>query len=79
MRQLWLTEKEEAIIISMMQNIQNRVPVAGMDNFSQEIIISVVETLLNYADRFYHRQFLSRKIENHQILDRLEDLLNQLF
>jgi len=75
---LWLTEKEETIIINMMQNIQTEY-LANIDNFSQDIIISVVETLLNYADRFYHRQFLTRKIENHQILDRLEDLLTNYF
>jgi len=75
---LWLTEKEEAIITSMIQNIQTEY-LANTDKFSQDIIISLVETLLNYADRFYHRQFLTRKIENHQILDRLEDLLTSYF
>ncbi|WP_158799067.1 AraC family transcriptional regulator [Pedobacter sp. L105] len=75
---LALTEKEEAIIIGMMQNIQMEYN-ANMDKFSQDIIISMVETLLNYADRFYHRQFLTRKIENHQMLNRLENLLASYF
>ena len=75
---LWLTEKEEDIIINMMQNIHTEY-LANMDKFSQDIIISLVETLLNYADRFYHRQFLTSKIENHQILDRLEDILTAYF
>jgi AraC family transcriptional activator of pobA len=75
---LALTEKEEAIIITMMQNIQMEYN-ANMDKFSQDIIISMIETLLNYADRFYHRQFLTRKIENHQLLNRLEDLLTSYF
>jgi AraC family transcriptional activator of pobA len=75
---LWLTEKEEAIILGIMQNIQTEYH-ANMDKFSQDIIISQIETLLNYADRFYHRQFLTRKIENHQMLDRLEDLLTSYF
>lgn len=75
---LWLTAKEEVHVISMMQNIQMEY-LANMDHFSQDIIISLIETLLNYADRFYHRQFLTRKIENHQTLDRLEDLLNNYF
>ena len=35
--------------------------------------------LLNYGDRFYHRQFITRKITNHALLDRLEDLLNDYF
>lgn len=75
---LWLTEKEESVIIGLIQNIQGEY-LANMDNFSQDIIISQIETLLNYCDRFYHRQFLTRKIENNQMLDRLEELLTNYF
>jgi AraC family transcriptional activator of pobA len=75
---LWLTEKEEGIIIGLMQNIQMEYH-TNMDKFSQDIIISQIETLLNYCDRFYHRQFLTRKVENHQILERLEGLLTTWF
>lgn len=75
---LALTEKEEAIMISIIHNIQTEYN-ANMDRFSQDIIISHIETLLNYSDRFYNRQFLSRKLENSQMLDRLEDLLNGYF
>jgi AraC family transcriptional regulator, transcriptional activator of pobA len=75
---LFLSEKEEATIIGVMQNIQSEY-LANIDNFSQDIIISLIEVLLNYADRFYHRQFLTRKMENHQILDRLEAMLTAYF
>ena len=75
---LHLSEKEEDTIGSLMQTIQ-REYVANTDQFSQDIIISLVEVLLNYADRFYHRQFLTRKIENHQLLNRLEELLTRYF
>ena len=75
---LSLTEKEETIIVGIMQNIQMEYH-ANMDKFSQDIIISQIEVLLNYADRFYNRQFLTRRIENHQVLDRLEDLLAAYF
>jgi AraC family transcriptional activator of pobA len=75
---LVLTEKEEATMINIIQNIQAEYD-ANMDRFSQDIIISHIETLLNYSDRFYNRQFLTRKIENNQMLDRLEDLLNGYF
>jgi AraC-like DNA-binding protein len=75
---LYLSEKEEAIIIGLMQNIQMEY-FANTDHFSQDIIISMIEVLLHYTDRFYHRQFLTRKIENHQILSRLEDILNACF
>lgn len=75
---LYLSEKEEATIIGVMQNIQSEY-LANIDHFSQDIIIALIEVLLNYADRFYHRQFLTRKMENHQILDRLEALLTDYF
>ncbi len=75
---LHLSEKEEVTIINLMQNIQTEY-FANTDKFSQDIIISVAETLLNYADRFYQRQFLTRRIENHRLLERMEDLLTSYF
>src|ERR1700733_16249885 len=68
---LFLSEKEEATIIGIMQNIQQEYH-SNIDKFSQDIIISQLELLLNYSDRFYHRQFITRKITNHHILNRLE-------
>ena len=75
---LFLSEKEETIIIDIMQKIQGEYH-SNIDTFSQDIIIAQVELMLNYADRFYHRQFITRKITNHKILDRLEDILNEYF
>lgn len=51
----------------------------NIDKFTQGIIVSYLDTLLNYSERFYQRQFITRKINNHQILDRLNDLLNEYF
>ncbi|MGF7081741.1 helix-turn-helix domain-containing protein [Mucilaginibacter sp. UYCu711] len=75
---LFLSEKEETIIAGIMQNIQQEYQ-ANIDKFSQDIIIAQVELLLNYSDRFYNRQFITRKIANHQLLDRLEDALTAYF
>jgi len=52
---------------------------SNIDKFGQDIIISQLATLLNYAECFYQRQFITRKISNHQILDRLEKLLTDYF
>jgi len=71
---LFLSEKEELKISGVMQNIQQEYH-ANIDKFSQQIIVSHIEVLLNYADRFYHRQFITRKIANHRILDQLESFL----
>jgi AraC family transcriptional regulator, transcriptional activator of pobA len=75
---LFLSEKEEATIISLMKNMEQEYR-SNIDKFSQDIIIAQLELLLNYADRFYHRQFITRKIANHQILNRLEDVVNEYF
>lgn len=75
---LFLSEKEETTLNSLVQNIQQEYQ-SNLDKFSQNIIISQIETLLNYAERFYQRQFITRKISNHKILDRLETLLADYF
>jgi AraC family transcriptional activator of pobA len=75
---LFLSEKEEEILNNIIQNIRQEYH-TNIDKFSQDIIISQIETLLNYSERFYHRQFITRKITNHQILDRLEKLLADYF
>jgi AraC-like DNA-binding protein len=75
---LFLSDKEEVIINNIIQNIQQECG-SNIDSFSQQIIISHIETLLNYAERFYNRQFITRKKANHQVLDRLEELLTAYF
>ena len=75
---LYLSEKEEAKITDMMQNMEQEYR-SNIDKFSQDIIIAQLDLLLNYADRFYHRQFITRKITNHQILNRLEETLTAYF
>jgi len=75
---LFLSEKEEIILNGIIANIEQEYH-ANIDKFSQNIIISHIETLLNYAERFYERQFITRKISNHVILSRLEDVLKNYF
>jgi len=75
---LFLSDKEETLVNGIVENIKNEYH-ANLDKFSQDIIISHLETLLNYAERFYQRQFITRKITNHQILNRLEKLLLEYF
>lgn len=75
---LFVSEKEEKIIDGIIRNIQNEYK-SNIDKYSQGIIISQIETLLNYAERFYQRQFITRNISNHRILDSLEKLLNDYF
>jgi AraC-like DNA-binding protein len=75
---LFLSEKEETILNNIIENIRQEYN-SNIDKFSQNIIISQIETLLNYSERFYQRQFITRKITNHKILNRLEDVLSEYF
>lgn len=75
---LFLSEKEEGIITGIMQNIRQEYH-SHIDQFTQNIIVGQLEVLLNYADRFYQRQFTTRKVSSHDILTRLEDLLEDRF
>lgn len=75
---LFLSDKEESVINEIVNNIKNEYH-SNIDKFSQNIIISHLETLLNYAERFYQRQFITRKITNHRILEQLDDLLTGYF
>jgi AraC-like DNA-binding protein len=75
---LFLSEKEEATIGGIIQNIRQEYH-SNIDRFSQRIIISQIEVMLNYSERFYQRQFITRKVTNHKILDRLEQILADYF
>ncbi|MCX6216766.1 helix-turn-helix transcriptional regulator [Spirosoma sp.] len=75
---LFLSQKEEAMIVGIIQQIQHEY-LAPIDNFSQPVIIAHLNVLLTYADRFYQRQFITRKMVNHQILDRFEAVLQTYF
>jgi AraC-like DNA-binding protein len=75
---LHLSDKEEALITGILQNIRNEYQ-SNIDKFSEGVIIAQLELLLTYAERFYHRQFITRKIVNHKILDRLEKILKDYF
>lgn len=75
---LFLSPKEEKIILQIIAQIQQEYR-GNMDDFSKNIIISQIELLLNYAERFYKRQFLTREKNNHGILTRFESALNAYF
>lgn len=75
---LFLSDKEESVMNNIISNIRQEYH-SNIDKFSQSIIISQLETLLNYAERFYHRQFITRRIVNNSILEKMEALLDQYF
>lgn len=75
---LFLSADEEIKVLQIIENIKEEYQ-SNIDRFSQNIIISQLETLLNYSERFYQRQFITRHKASHQLLERLEILLNDYF
>ena len=75
---LHLSPSEEETIKTIFRNIQKEYR-NNQDEFSKEIIISHLDTLLKYADRFYKRQFLHRKELNKDLLTSFQDALNHYF
>ena len=66
------------MVTGIVQNIEQEYN-TNIDRFSQNVIIAQLELLLTYSERFYQRQFITRKIASHEILTKLEDLLDSYF
>jgi AraC-like DNA-binding protein len=75
---LHLSDKEKETILSIFKNIGDELN-SRIDDFSQDVIISQIELLLNYANRFYKRQFITRKAVNNNLLQKLEEVLDEYF
>lgn len=75
---LHLSEKEKTTIISVFESIEEELK-GRIDNFSQDVVISQIELLLNYANRFYSRQFITRKAVSNDLLQKVEDILHAYF
>lgn len=75
---LYLSPKEEKQIESIVNNIEIEYQ-NNQDAFSKEIIISHLDTLLKYADRFYERQFLNRKELSNDLLEQFNQYLSEYF
>jgi AraC-like DNA-binding protein len=75
---LFLSEKEEKTLNGIVEKIRQEYQ-SNIDNFSKKIIVTHIENLLSYCERFYTRQFITREKANHQILERLEKLLTDYF
>ena len=75
---LHISERERKIVLDCFSKINYELEHA-IDKHSKKLIISNLETLLNYCSRFYDRQFITRENVNKGILERFENLLNDYF
>ncbi|WP_316744287.1 helix-turn-helix transcriptional regulator [Pedobacter antarcticus] len=75
---LHLSQDEEISITNIFKNIEKEYQ-SVIDHFSQDVIISQIELLLNYCNRYYNRQFITRKKVNRDLLETLEIVLSEYF
>lgn len=75
---LHLSDTEKDIILSVFRIIEQELN-SRVDKFSQEVIIAQIELMLSYVNRFYDRQFITRKAVNNNILQKTEVILDEYF
>src|SRR5690606_5519580 len=75
---LHLSDEEREIILSIFSMIEDELN-SRIDDFSHNVVIAQIELLLNYANRFYKRQFITRKAASNDLLQKLETLLDDYF
>jgi len=75
---LHISEKEKGIIESIIEKIQIELD-SNIDEFSEEVIVTNLELLLNYSKRFYNRQFITRKRFDKDVVVKFTDLLEDYF
>jgi len=75
---LYLSKKEEEMIEGIFTSIKQEYNLP-IDHYSQDVMVSHIELLLNYANRFYNRQFITRKLVNNSLVSKLEEVLRNHF
>ncbi len=75
---LHMTDEEHDIFVSLMQQIRNELQ-KPHDELQNAILIVYIELVLNFCQRFYNRQFTTRKLENSDILMKFNNLLNDYY
>lgn len=75
---LHLSEAEETMINDLMLSIQREYN-QPIDHYSQDVMVSQTELLLHYSNRFYNRQFITRKQANNDLITKIEQLLTDHF
>jgi len=75
---LHLSEEEKQTIDDCVQKIEKEYK-QSIDKHTQNVILSNIELLLNYCERFYDRQFITRSPQNKDIITRFEEFLTTYY
>lgn len=75
---LHMNEKEHDIVVAIFKRIKSEIS-DPHDNFQNDILVGYISLLLKYCQRFYNRQFITRKLSNNDILSRFDSFLHGYF
>lgn len=75
---LHTNEQEYATLVSLLRQIKVETK-AVRDAVQDQILVGYISLLLKYCQRFYNRQFMTRKLVNNDILIRFDEFLNDYF
>ena len=75
---LHLSEQERKIILDCFDKIRYELK-HSIDKHTKQLIVSNIELFLNYCERFYDRQFITRDNVNKGVLEKFEESLNSYF
>ena len=75
---LHMTDEEHDILVSLIRQIQDELH-KKRDEFQDAILVEYIGLILNFCLRFYNRQFITRKLENSDILAKFEHLLRDYY
>lgn len=75
---LILSEDEQKSIETIFEQIEKEY-LLPIDQFSHDVIISALDLLLAHCNRYYNRQFITRKTQNSELLIKVEKILNPCF
>lgn len=75
---LFLSNKEKRVVEDLFESITTELE-TNTDSFSQDVLVSQIELLLNHSNRFYNRQFLTRKAVHHDLISEMDQYLTHRF
>lgn len=75
---LHMTEQEREIVVGLLRSIEAEIN-QPRDSHQDTIIVGYIELLLNFCQRFYDRQFMTRKLDNTDILTRFHEELKNYY
>lgn len=75
---LFLSEKEKQVIAALFDTIAGELN-NNIDHFSQDVLVSQIELLLNYSNRYYNRQFITRKVVYNDLIAKMDAYLSARF